>query len=57
MLLPFLIFTGAYVIYQAISLPVNFAGRGFDLAAHQARVAGVAAAFLPLRGHFPADLR
>ena len=33
---PFLLFTGIYVIYQAISLPVNFAGRGFDLAAHQA---------------------
>jgi cellulose synthase/poly-beta-1,6-N-acetylglucosamine synthase-like glycosyltransferase len=38
-LLPFLIFTGTYVIYQTISLPVNFAGRGFDLAAHQARIA------------------
>jgi cellulose synthase/poly-beta-1,6-N-acetylglucosamine synthase-like glycosyltransferase len=37
-LLPFLAFTGTYIIYQAISLPVNFAGRGFDLAAHQARV-------------------
>jgi cellulose synthase (UDP-forming) len=36
---PFLLFTGTYVIYQAISLPVNFAGRGFDLAAHQALVA------------------
>jgi len=35
---PFLIFTGVYIIYQAISLPVNFAGRGFDLAAHRARV-------------------
>jgi cellulose synthase (UDP-forming) len=37
-LAPFLLFTGTYVIYQAISLPVNFAGRGFDLAAHRARV-------------------
>jgi cellulose synthase/poly-beta-1,6-N-acetylglucosamine synthase-like glycosyltransferase len=37
-LAPFLLFTAAYVIYQAISLPVNFAGRGFDLAAHTARV-------------------
>jgi cellulose synthase (UDP-forming) len=37
---PFLIFTAVYVIYQAISLPVNFAGRGFDLGAHQARVEG-----------------
>jgi cellulose synthase/poly-beta-1,6-N-acetylglucosamine synthase-like glycosyltransferase len=37
-LLPFLAFTGTYIIYQAISLPVNFAGRGFDLPAHQARI-------------------
>jgi cellulose synthase (UDP-forming) len=37
-LLPFLLFTAAYVIYQAISLPVNFAGRGFDLPVHQARI-------------------
>ena len=35
---PFMLFTGLYVVYQAISLPVNFAGRGFDLAAHQARI-------------------
>ena len=35
---PFLAFTATYVIYQATSLPVNFAGAGFDLAAHQARV-------------------
>ena len=35
---PFLLFTVVYVLYQAISLPVNFAGRGFDLAAHQARI-------------------
>jgi cellulose synthase (UDP-forming) len=38
LLWPFLIFTGIYVIYQLISLPVNFTGRGFDLAAHEARV-------------------
>jgi len=35
---PFLIFTGVYIVYQAISLPVNFAGRGFDLPAHQERI-------------------
>jgi cellulose synthase (UDP-forming) len=35
---PFMIFTATYFIYQAISLPVNFTGRGFDLAAHQARI-------------------
>ena len=34
---PFMVFTATYVIYQVISLPVNFAGRGFDLSAHQAR--------------------
>ena len=33
-----MVFTATYVIYQVISLPVNFAGRGFDLAAHQARI-------------------
>ncbi|MBV9794639.1 MAG: glycosyltransferase [Actinobacteria bacterium] len=37
---PFLLFSLVYIGYQAISLPVNFAGRGFDLAAHQARVRG-----------------
>ena len=38
LLVPFLLFTAVYIVYQAISLPVNFAGRGFDLAAHQARI-------------------
>ena len=35
---PFMVFTATYVLYQVISLPVNFTGRGFDLAAHQARI-------------------
>jgi cellulose synthase (UDP-forming) len=35
---PFLAFTATYLIYQVISLPVNFTGRGFDLAAHRARI-------------------
>ena len=35
---PFLAFTVTYIAYQVISLPVNFTGRGFDLAAHQARI-------------------
>jgi cellulose synthase (UDP-forming) len=35
---PFMVFTATYVIYQVISLPVNFAGRGFDLSAHHARI-------------------
>ena len=35
---PFVLFTVTYTAYQVISLPVNFTGRGFDLAAHQARI-------------------
>jgi Glycosyl transferase family 2 len=35
---PFLVFTALFVIYQAISLPVNFAGPGFELDAHQALI-------------------
>jgi cellulose synthase (UDP-forming) len=38
MLWPFMIFTASYICYQAITLPVNFAGAGFDLPAHRARV-------------------
>jgi cellulose synthase (UDP-forming) len=37
-LAPFMVFTATYAIYQLISLPVNFAGRGFNLAVHQARI-------------------
>jgi cellulose synthase (UDP-forming) len=36
--IPFALYTGIYVIYQAVSLPVNFAGGSFDLAAHEARI-------------------
>jgi cellulose synthase/poly-beta-1,6-N-acetylglucosamine synthase-like glycosyltransferase len=35
---PFMVFTATYVLYQVIGLPVNFTGRGFDLAAHQGRI-------------------
>jgi cellulose synthase (UDP-forming) len=35
---PFMVFTATYVLYQVIGLPVNFTGRGFDLAAHQTRI-------------------
>jgi cellulose synthase/poly-beta-1,6-N-acetylglucosamine synthase-like glycosyltransferase len=35
---PFMAVTVTYLIYQVISLPVNFAGRGFDWAAHRARI-------------------
>ena len=37
-LAPFGAFTVIYIVYQALSLPVNFAGKGFDLDAHRARV-------------------
>ena len=46
-----------FLVYQAVSLPVNFTGRSFDLAAHVAARQGVAARRLPVGGHLPADLR
>ncbi len=36
--LPFMIYTLAYLAYQVLSIPVNFTGRSFDLAAHELRV-------------------
>jgi cellulose synthase/poly-beta-1,6-N-acetylglucosamine synthase-like glycosyltransferase len=36
--LPFLLYTFMVVVYQAIAIPVNFAGRGFDLLMHARRV-------------------
>ncbi len=36
--LPFLLYTGIYFVYQAVSLPVNFMGRSFDLGEHRWRV-------------------
>jgi hypothetical protein len=35
---PFILYTGIYATYQILSLPVNFTGRNFDLAAHLRRV-------------------
>jgi cellulose synthase (UDP-forming) len=32
-------YTVLYAVYQAVSLPTNFAGRGFDVEAHRSRVA------------------
>jgi cellulose synthase (UDP-forming) len=37
--LPFCIYTALYFVYQAVSLPVNFAGRSFALEDHQRAVA------------------
>jgi cellulose synthase (UDP-forming) len=61
---PFLLFTVTYAVYQLISLPVNFTGRGFDLAAHQARIRAWRPAaypsvdiFLPICGEPAAVLR
>jgi len=35
----FAAYTAAYCVYQLVSLPVNFAGRSFDLAAHNSFIA------------------
>jgi cellulose synthase/poly-beta-1,6-N-acetylglucosamine synthase-like glycosyltransferase len=34
-MLPFLVYTIPYMLYQLLSIPVNFGGRSFDLAAHE----------------------
>lgn len=39
LMLPFAVYTLLYLAYQVVSLPVNFTGRSFDIAAHKARVA------------------
>jgi cellulose synthase (UDP-forming) len=64
LLWPFALFTLTYIAYQAITLPVNFTGRGFDLAAHQERVAAwrpptypAVDIFLPICGEPMAVLR
>jgi cellulose synthase (UDP-forming) len=53
-----------YLIYQAISLPVNFTGRSFDLGAHELRVMAwnprrypTVDVFLPICGEPPSVLR
>jgi cellulose synthase (UDP-forming) len=55
--LPFALYTAVYLAYQAVSLPVNFMGGGFDLPAHDQRVCSWAPArwpsadiFLPICG-------
>jgi cellulose synthase (UDP-forming) len=59
---PFMIYTFIFAAYQAISLPVNFAGRGFDLVGHVLRIGAWAPAqwpavdiFLPVCGE-PAEV-
>ena len=53
----FAAYTLIYLIYQAVSLPVNFAGRSFDLAAHKSLVAAWRPRRYPVGRHLPADLR
>ncbi len=36
--LPFALYTATYFVYQALSIPVNYTGGNFDLAAHELRV-------------------
>jgi cellulose synthase (UDP-forming) len=36
--IPFAFYTAVYVIYQGLSIPVNFTGKNFDLATHKLRV-------------------
>jgi cellulose synthase (UDP-forming) len=38
LLLPFAVYTVAYLAYQALSLPVNFTGCSFDMTAHELKV-------------------
>jgi cellulose synthase (UDP-forming) len=45
--LPFAAYTAIYLIYQAVSLPVNFSGGGFDMDAHRSRVAAWNPAYYP----------
>jgi len=35
---PFALYTLAYLLYQLVSIPVNFTGKNFDLEAHELRV-------------------
>jgi cellulose synthase (UDP-forming) len=44
---PFMVFTATFFLYQATSLPVNYTGRGFDLAAHQRQVSSWSPAWYP----------
>jgi len=60
----FAAYTAAYCVYQLVSLPVNFAGRSFDLAAHNSFIATwrprrhpSVDIFLPIFGEPPAALR
>jgi hypothetical protein len=43
-------FTALYAVYQLISLPVNFTGRGFNLSAHRRKVRAAAKVLLLFTG-------
>jgi cellulose synthase (UDP-forming) len=56
----FAVYTLIYLVYQVVSLPVNFTGRGFDFAAHRELVSSWSPAwypdvdiFLPICGESP----
>jgi cellulose synthase/poly-beta-1,6-N-acetylglucosamine synthase-like glycosyltransferase len=62
--LPFFAYTGLFLLYQLVSLPVNFGGRSFDLDKHLLRVAAwrpprmpTVDIFLPICGEPIAVLR
>jgi len=45
--IPFAIYTLAYLAYQALSIPINFTGKNFDLKAHELRVMNWMPLFYP----------
>ena len=45
--LPFIVYTGLFLVYQMVSLPVNFTGRSFDLEAHVRTVNSWRPLYLP----------
>jgi cellulose synthase (UDP-forming) len=47
--IPFALYTVPYLLYQCLSIPVNFGGRSFDLEEHELRVM----AWRPASGRYP----
>ena len=56
-LAPFLLFTGTYIAYQAITLPVNFTGQGLRPGRASGPDRSLAAPPLSPARHLPARLR